>query len=225
MKEFNIRGVLLEHKLFKISDGKFIRCHTHPDGSCFFHSILIATNLLKNRYSTSSKRRNLGLQLRELLLEEDKWNDFVKNIDRDINNSGIIPSFESIRQASTYACDFVYSFLSQFYHINFIILSSSVSETNAMVIKKIFSDESPTFILAHFGNVEHFEPILFVSNKKTQNHSLISSYNEMLSMMGIQDEGRVKKAQSWTFDDLQNDSYVRGIFSLDEPICKKILSL
>ena len=100
----------------------------------------------------------MGLQLRELLLEEDKWNDFVKNIDRDINNSGIIPSFESIRQASTYACDFVYSFLSQFYHINFIILSSSVSETNAMVIKKIFSDESPTFILAHFGNVEHFEP-------------------------------------------------------------------
>ena len=66
-RKHTYRGVLLEHKLFKISDGKFIRCHTHPDGSCFFHSILIATNVLKNRYSTSSKRRNLGLQLRELL--------------------------------------------------------------------------------------------------------------------------------------------------------------
>jgi len=222
MKHFEIKGVLLDHENFQTSEGKFIRCHTHGDGSCFFHSILIATNLLNNRYSKSSKRQSLGLQLRNLFLEEDKWNDFVDNIDIDVNNAGIIPSFESIKEASTYACDFVYSFLSKFYQINFIILSSD-SETSS-VIKKIFSDKAPTFLIAHFGNIEHFEPILFVSNVKTSNHDLMDSYNRLLSSMGIKDEERVSKAQSWTFNDHHDGSYIRGVFSLDEPICKKILN-
>ena len=225
MKHFNLKGVLLDHENFQTSEGKFIRCRTHGDGSCFFHSILIATNLLNNRYSKSAKRQSLGLQLRELFLEEDKWNDFVDNVDMDVNNAGLTPSFESIKEASTYACDFVYSFLSKFYQINFIILSSGSELASATVIKKVFSDNAPTFLLAHFGNIEHFEPILFVSSVKTSNQGLMDSYNRLLSFMGIQDEERVRKAQSWTFDDHQENSYIRGVFSLDEPILEKILNL
>ena len=92
--------------------------------------------------------------LKIILIILNKWDDYVDSLEEDIRP--LAPDFETIAKQTTYACDFICSFVSQTYHINLIIVSATPTKSLS-IIKKIYSPASPVVIIAHLSNIEHFD--------------------------------------------------------------------
>jgi len=139
----------------------------------------------------------------------------------------LAPDFENVSKQTTYACDFIYSFVSQMYGINLIIVSASASSPVG-IIKKFHSPTCPVVIIAHLSSIEHFEPIIEFSRHNTAPRDLIETTREFFAQF-FEDETAEEKevkatlATDWSCRQKFRDYHVRGVFSIEEPICQKLL--
>ncbi|MAD25967.1 MAG: hypothetical protein CMO44_17530 [Verrucomicrobiales bacterium] len=221
--ESPIDGIQLEHEWFNHSNKLYMRAHTHGDGTCFFHSLVLALNACNVVYESS--RRPFGIEFRKVLINKEKWEEFVQSLEEDVRP--LAPDFENVSKQTTYACDFIYSFVSQMYGINLIIVSASASSPVG-IIKKFHSPTCPVVIIAHLSSIEHFEPIIEFSRHNTAPRDLIETTREFFAQF-FEDETAEEKevkatlATDWSCRQKFRDYHVRGVFSIEEPICQKLL--
>lgn len=218
-----IDGIQLEHDWFTHPKKVYIRAHTHGDGTCFFHSLALALNTCN--VVNESSRQACGIEFRKILINQERWDDYVDSLEEDIRP--LAPDFETIAKQTTYACDFIYSFVSQTYHINLIIVSATPTKSLS-IIKKIYSPASPVVIIAHLSNIEHFEPIIEFSKFDAASRDLIDATKEFFAQFfESEEEGerqdKIALATDWSCHHKFEDNYVRGVFSMKEPICQKLL--
>jgi hypothetical protein len=199
---------VLEHELFAPSPSTaYVKVRTHGDGSCFFHSLAIATNFEGVlRITDSDRRRAIGLHLRKCMITQDGWRRFICSLDSDARL--LAPSWESVRLSTTYSCDFIISFVSATYSINVVVLSS-----DGTLVRKIKNRDSPTVFIIHSSD-DHFEPVVRVRFHPESYHGIGCEYSGDKRLDSDSSPGR--RACDCPYESVQGDGIVEK--SVDESV-------
>ena len=189
------------------------RVSTHGDGSCFFHSLVLAFNLCDVKSFAPAKRRELGIDFRRLLLREDYWSGYIASLDDVYQNDA--PSFDDISSPSTYATEYIFNFVSQTFCLNILIISSDDESNENFLVERIADKDAPTVVLIHFVSLEHFEPVVMISEERRRpraSQKLVRGLRRTLRLMGCRQKNMSKLVAYGLDDDLV------GLFHLTDPL-------
>jgi hypothetical protein len=190
------------------------RVSTHGDGSCFFHSLVLAFNACDVRSFAPAKRRELGIDFRRMLLREDYWSGYVESLDDVYQNDA--PSFDDVSSPRTYAGEYIYNFISEKYCLNILILSHDGDNNDNFLVERIADENAPTVVLIHFVSLEHFEPVVLISEERRRpSRKLVRGLQRTLRLMGCTSK---KNLSQLVAHGLGDDNMVGGLFLLTDPL-------
>lgn len=157
--------------------GNYARVQTAGDGSCFFHSLAALMNYqLYWECESDEEIVERGLRLRARLMNEKYYNEFC-----ELRGEGIeAPSFESVVMRETYADDFIYSYISWVLNINICFIFSNDNGWKKDM-HQCNPDSNIVMFMSYYHEIEHFEPIVKISNDDHISMNQIKSLESKLS--------------------------------------------
>jgi hypothetical protein len=180
--------------------GRYARVGTIGDGSCFFHSVCLATDREGYSKRTNKEKKEIALRLRIELSEAFTLEEYANIIKHVVTDS---PSpYESIKEMllkpSTWAEEVMIKWTSKYLHSNIVFLNLSESNmycgvhdiSTASSIKKC-EDPSTLTIIVAWINHEHFELVVRIDEIQEKAHVKVrtafdpSNENDLITIRSV----------------------------------------